>query len=247
MESVDVLVVGGGSAGLSVSHELAGLGIDHVVLERGRIGQTWRDRWDSFCLVTPNWSVRLPGGAYAGDDPDGFMPRDEIVAHLERYAATLGSPVREGVAVRTIDRAPGGFVARTSAGDLRRRARRPGDRRVPARPPSCRLGLAAGRPPADRHRGLPERGRAFPRGRSSIVGSGQSGAQLAEELSEAGRDVVLACGKAPWAPRRLGGRDVVWWLEPSGFFDQPVASLPSPAARLGCEPDRDGTRRRARP
>ena len=94
------------------------LGIDHVVLERGRIGQTWRDRWDSFCLVTPNWSVRLPGGTYAGDDPDGFMPRDEIVAHLERYAATSGAPVREGVAVRTIDRAPGGFVARTSAGDL---------------------------------------------------------------------------------------------------------------------------------
>jgi putative flavoprotein involved in K+ transport len=118
MEHVDVLLVGGGSAGLSVSHELASLGIDHVVLERGRIGQTWRDRWDSFCLVTPNWSVRLPGGAYAGHDPDGFMPRDEIVAHLERYAAASGSPVREGVAVRTIDRAPGGFVARTSAGDL---------------------------------------------------------------------------------------------------------------------------------
>ena len=118
MERVDVLVVGGGSAGLAVSHELARLGIDHVVLERGRIGQTWRDRWDSFCLVTPNWSVRLPGGAYAGDDPDGFMPRDEIVAHLERYAAASGVPVREGVAVRTIDRAAGGFVARTSAGDV---------------------------------------------------------------------------------------------------------------------------------
>ena len=118
MEHVDVLVVGGGSAGLSISHELASLGIDHVVLERGRIGQTWRDRWESFCLVTPNWSVRLPGGAYAGDDPDGFMPRDEIVAHLERYAATSGAPVREGVVVRTIDRAPGGFVARTSAGDV---------------------------------------------------------------------------------------------------------------------------------
>src|SRR5659263_330573 len=118
MENVDVLVVGGGSAGLSVSHELASRGIDHVVLERGRIGQTWRDRWDSFCLVTPNWSVRLPGGTYAGEDPDGFMPRDEIAAHLERYAATSRAPIREGVDVRTIDRIPAGFVARTSAGNL---------------------------------------------------------------------------------------------------------------------------------
>jgi putative flavoprotein involved in K+ transport len=235
MESIDVLVVGGGSAGLAVSHELAGLGIDHVVLERGRIGQTWRDRWDSFCLVTPNWSVRLPGGAYAGDDPDGFMPRDEIVAHLERYAAASEAPVREGVAVRTIDLAPGGFVARTSAGDLR----------------AARVVLATGafqrahRPPGSDS--LPagllqidiedyRNAAGLPRGPILIVGSGQSGAQLAEELTEAGRDVVLACGKAPWAPRRLGGHDLVWWLDASGFFDQPVSALPSPAARLGANP-----------
>ena len=157
MERVDVLVVGGGSAGLSVSHELASLGIDHVVLERGRIGQAWRDRWDSFCLVTPNWSVRLPGGTYAGDDPDGFMPRDEIVAHLERYAADVGSPVREGVSVRTID-GPG----RVRRPDVRRRHATPrASSCAPARssvPPPRRLRLAPGRPPADRHRGVPQRG-----------------------------------------------------------------------------------------
>jgi putative flavoprotein involved in K+ transport len=235
MDSVHVLVVGGGSAGLAVSHELTGLGIGHVVLERGRIGQTWRDRWDSFCLVTPNWSVRLPGGAYAGDDPDGYMPRDEIVDHLERYAATSGAPVREGVGVRTIERVPGGFVARTSAGDLHaarvvlctgafQRAHRPaGSDSLP----SSLLQIdiedyrnAAGLPP----------------GPILVVGSGQSGAQLAEELREAGRDVVLSCGKAPWAPRRLGDHDLVWWLEVSGFLDQPVTALPSPAARLGANP-----------
>ena len=228
-------MVGGGSAGLSVSHELTGHGIGHVVLERGRIGQAWRDRWDSFCLVTPNWSVRLPGGAYAGDDPDGFMLRDEIVAHLERYAAASGTPVREGVAVRTIDRVPDGFVARTSAGDLHaarvvlctgafQRAHRPaGSDTLPAGLP--RLDIEDYRNEA-----------ALPPGPILIVGSGQSGAQLAEELREAGRDVVLSCGKAPWAPRRLGGRDVVWWLEASGFFDQPVSTLPSPAARLGANP-----------
>jgi putative flavoprotein involved in K+ transport len=235
METVDVLVVGGGSAGLSVGHELAGLGIDPVVVERGRIGQTWRDRWDSFCLVTPNWSVRLPGGAYAGDDPDGFMPRDEIVAHLERYATTLGAPVREGVVVRTIERRPDGFLARTSAGDIHaarvvlatgafQRAHRPaGSDSLPAG--LLQIDMEEYRNPG----GLPP-------GAVLIVGSGQSGCQLAEELREAGRDVVLACGKAPWGPRRLGGRDLVWWLEESGFLGQPVTSLPSPAARLGANP-----------
>jgi putative flavoprotein involved in K+ transport len=235
MESVRVLVVGGGSAGLAVSHELTGLGIGHVVLERGRIGQTWRDRWDSFCLVTPNWSVRLPGGAYAGDDPDGFMPRSEIVGHLERYAAASGTPIREGVDVRTIERVPGGFVARTSAGDLHatcvvlctgafQRAHRP------AGSDSLPSGLLQ----IDIEDYRNEAG--LPPGPILIVGSGQSGAQLAEELREAGRDVVLSCGKAPWAPRRIGGRDLVWWLDASGFMDQPVATLPSPAARLGANP-----------
>lgn len=235
MGSTDVLVVGGGSAGLSISHELSSLAIDHVVLERGRVGQSWRDRWDSFCLVTPNWSVRLPGGTYAGDDPDGFMPRDDIVAHLERYAATLGSPVREGVSVRTIEQVPGGFVARTSDGDIDaarvvlatgafQRAHRP----------AGSASLPAGLLQIDMEDYRNEA--ALPPGPVLVVGSGQSGCQLAEELREAGRDVVLACGKAPWAPRRFAGRDMVWWLEQSGFLGQPVASLPSPAARLGANP-----------
>ncbi|MEA2536933.1 MAG: putative flavoprotein involved in transport [Chloroflexota bacterium] len=235
MESVDVLVVGGGSAGLSVSHELAGLGIDHVVLERGRIGQTWRSRWDSFCLVTPNWSVRLPDGGYAGDDPDGFMPRDQIVAHFERYAAAAGLPVREQVAVRTIDRATDRFIARTSAGDVRanevvlctgafQRPHRPaGSDSLPA--DLLQIDIEDYHNPG-----------ALPPGHVLVVGSGQSGAQLAEELREAGRDVVLSCGKAPWAPRRMGDHDLIWWLEASGFLDQQAAALPTPAARLGANP-----------
>jgi putative flavoprotein involved in K+ transport len=235
MERVDVLVVGGGSAGLSTSHELTGLGIEHVVLERGKVGQAWRDRWDSFCLVTPNWSVRLPGGAYAGDDPEGFIPRDEIVAHLERYAASFSAPAREGVAVRTIDQARGGFVAQTSAGEIHaarvvlcngafQRANRPAA--SDALPPGLlRIDLA------DFHN---EAG--LPAGPVLIVGSGQSGCQLAEELREAGREVVLSCGKAPWGPRRFGGQDLIWWLEATGFLDQTVASLASPSARLSANP-----------
>jgi putative flavoprotein involved in K+ transport len=87
VEAVRVAVVGAGQAGLAAGHELRELGVEHVVLERGRIGETWRGRWDSFCLVTPNWTVQLPGGRYDGPDPDGFMPRDEVVAFLERYGA----------------------------------------------------------------------------------------------------------------------------------------------------------------
>jgi putative flavoprotein involved in K+ transport len=87
---------------LAASHELAGLSIDHVVLERAQIGQSWRDRWDTFCLVTPNWSVRLPGYPYDGADRDGFMPRDEIVAYLERYAASFASPIRKDVQITSL-------------------------------------------------------------------------------------------------------------------------------------------------
>src|SRR6185436_11349903 len=118
-ERVRVAVVGAGQAGLAASHELTELGVEHVVLERGRVGQTWRDRWDSFCLVTPNWTVRLPDGAYDGSDPDGFMLRDEVVAFLERYADGFRAPVREGVDVHTIEPDGDGFALRTSDGTLR--------------------------------------------------------------------------------------------------------------------------------
>jgi putative flavoprotein involved in K+ transport len=204
-----------------------------LVLERGRIGQSWRDRWDAFCLVTPNWSVRLPGGEYDGIDPDGFMPRDEIVAFLERYASRSRTPVREGVAVRSLETTPpGGFVARTSAGDVeaRRVVLATGAYQRPHRPTGSET-LPADLLQIDLH-GYQNPG-ALPPGRVLIVGSGQSGCQLAEELHDAGREVVLACGKAPWAPRRLGDRDMYWWAAKSGFLDGTIASLPSPNARLG--------------
>ena len=233
MEHVEVLVVGGGSAGLSVSHELAGRGIEHLVLERGRIAETWRTRWDSFCLVTPNWSVQLPGGEYDGPDPDGYLPRDEIVAHMERYAERSNAPVREGVEVRTIDReADGiGFLARTSVGDIRaeRVVLATGTYRRPYRPAGAAT-LPAGLLAIDVE-GY-RNPSALPPGRVLVIGSGQSGCQLAEELHEVGRDVVLSCGRAPWVMRRLDGRDIVWWSEISGFLDQGIATLPSPAARL---------------
>ena len=231
-ERVSVAVVGAGQAGLATSHELTRAGVDHVVLERARVGETWRGRWDSFCLVTPNWMIRLPGGQYDGSDPDGFMPRDEIVAYLERYAASFEAPVREGVAVTAMQKLrQGGFALETSAGDLRadavvlatgayQRAHRPaGASTLP--PDLLQIDVQDYR-----------NEQALPPGGVLVVGSGQSGCQIAEELHEAGREVVLACGKAPWARRRLGDRDITWWVVESGFADAAVESLPSPNARL---------------
>lgn len=235
METVDAAVVGGGQAGLATSRELTERGVEHVVLERGRIGQTWRDRWDTFCLVTPNWTVQLPGRPYDGDAPDGFMPRDDIVAYLERYATHTGSPVREGVEVDGIVRDDAAFTLTTSAGELRARSvvLASGAYQRPFRP--------AGADGFPRYlqqidvTGYTNPGAIAP-GTVLIIGSGQSGCQLAEELHEAGREVFLACGKAPWVTRRVGGRDVLHWLEASGFMETPVDSLPGPAARLISNP-----------
>jgi putative flavoprotein involved in K+ transport len=227
----DVVVIGAGQAGLAVSYELARVGVAHVVLERGRIGQTWRGRWDSFCLVTPNWTVQLPGGAYDGDDPDGFMPRDEIVAFLERYAAGFHAPVREGVSVTSLRRASGGFILDTTGGAIGSSVvvLATGAYQRPHRPAGAAT-LPGDLPQIDvEDYRNPE---ALPPGAVLVVGSGQSGCQIAEELHAAGREVVLACGRVHWGPRRLGERDLMWWLLESGALDERVADLPSPGARL---------------
>jgi putative flavoprotein involved in K+ transport len=235
VESVRVVVVGAGQAGLATSHELSERGVEHLVLERGRVGQTWRRRWRSFCLVTPNWSVQLPGGAYEGPEPDAFMTREELVAFFEGYAKGIGAPVREGVEVVAIDRTDDGFEVRTSDGELRaeRVVLATGAYQRPYRPPG------AAELPADVVRldaeGYTSSGE-LPAGRVLVVGSGQTGCQLAEELHEAGRGVVLACGRAPWVTRRIGDRDVVWWAIRTGFMDERVETLPDPSARLWSNP-----------
>jgi putative flavoprotein involved in K+ transport len=229
-EQTETVVVGGGQAGLSASRELRAAGVPHVVLERGKIGQTWRGRWDSFCLVTPNWTVQLPGYSYDRDDPDGFMPRDEIVAYLERYAEAVEAPVREEVEVTQVrPRADGGFdldtsggaiVARTvvlSTGAYQRAHRPAGAATLPE--DLLQVDVADYRNPEE-----------LPPGHVLVVGSGQSGCQIAEELHEAGREVFLACGRAGWLPRRLGEHDLVWWLSEAGDLDDRLDSMPDPAA-----------------
>ena len=239
-ERTGTVIIGGGQAGLSVSRELAQAGVGHVVLERGRVGQSWRGRWDSFCLVTPNWSVQLPGHAYDGPDPDGFMLRDALVSHLERYATAIDAPVREGVEVRSVRPQPdGSFALATSAGDIvtsavvlctgaYQRAHRPaGAATLPA--DLMQIDVADYRNPGQ-----------LPEGGVLVVGSGQSGCQIAEELDRSGRDVLLACGRAGWAPRRLGGRDLFWWLHAAGDLDDRLDELPSPAARLAANVQASG-------
>jgi len=239
-ELVDVVVVGAGQAGLSLSHELSSATVDHVVLERGRVGETWRGRWDSFCLVIPNWTVQLPGGRYAGGDPDGFMPRDDIVSHLVGYAQSFRAPIREGVAVFELgssgkDR----FLLRTSAGDIRAKqvVLASGGYQKPHRPPAAReLPAALYVIDAEDYTNPA----ALPAGPVLVVGSGQTGCQLAEELIESGRDVHVACGRAPWIPRRLDGRDTVAWITETPFMDVTLGDLPSPLARLGANPQASG-------
>jgi putative flavoprotein involved in K+ transport len=235
-EQIDVVVVGGGQAGLAVSYFLKQAGVEHVVLEAGRVAETWRSRrWDSFRLVTPNWSMKLPGAEYDGPDPDGFMPLSEIVDRIQGWADSFRAPVRTGVEVRGLKRANGGFELAVAGEKLQagtvvvatgayQRAHFP--RGAEMVPPSVGHFLAEEYDNPD----------TLPPGAVLIIGSGQTGCQLAEELHETGRRVFLACGRTIWSPRRLGDRDCVWWMEKSGWFDRPVDALSSPAARLLSNP-----------
>ena len=226
----EVAVVGAGQAGLAVSHKLTQAGVAHVVLERARVGQTWRGHWDSFCLVTPNWSVQLPDYCYDGDDPDGFMPRDQVVAYLQRYAARFEAPVREGVEVTSLRPTDGGFILDTSAGRLTARqvVVCTGAFQRPHRPAAAALPSDVLDVDVDDYRNPP----SLPPGPVLIVGSGQSGCQIAEDLSLSAREVFMSCGRTSWLPRRIGEQDAFWWMLETGFLDTPVSALPSPAARL---------------
>ena len=241
-QAVDAVIVGAGQAGLSLSHELTAAGVDHVVLERGRVGQSWRGRWDSFCLVIPNWTVQLPGGRYRGDDPDGFMPKNDIVGHLVTYAEGFRAPVREGVIVTSLEAGDkGAFVLRTSSGEIRAKdvILASGGYQKAHRPPAASQLPTSVRAIDAEDYANPT---ALPPGKVLVVGSGQTGCQLAEEISEAGREVSLACGRAPWVPRRLEGRDTIAWLNETGFFDIALRDLPSPRWRLLSNPQMSGRR-----
>ncbi len=235
-ESVNVAIVGAGQAGLATSWHLKQLGVDHVILEAGRVGETWRSRrWDSFCLVTPNWTVRLPGGEYRGPDPDGFMDKGELIAHFQGWADSFQAPVREGCAVTALDADGEGFGLSTSGGRITARSVvvATGGYQRPFRPANASQVPAGVDQLLGEEYSCPD---ALEPGAVLIIGSGQTGCQIAEELHANGRRVSLSCGRAPWAPRRMGGRDLVWWIVETGWWQRKPGELPSPAGRLLSNP-----------
>ena len=217
------IVVGGGQAGLSASYWLSQAGIDHVVFEKKSVMHKWRDeRWDSFCLVTPNWQCQLPGHPYDGPDPHGFMVKQEILAYLDRFARKTNGSVREGVEVLAVEREKDLFLVTTSAGRFLADAvflatslyGEPYRPRCAERVPDSIAQI---------HSAEYRNAAALPAGSVIVVGSGQSGAQIAEDLHLAGRNVHLVTGNAPRCARFYRGRDVVDWLTDIGQYEITVA------------------------
>jgi putative flavoprotein involved in K+ transport len=224
---VPVVIVGGGQAGLSVSYHLKQRGIEHLVFERETAAHTWStQRWDTFCLVTPNWQCDLPGHPYDGPDPDGFMKKDEIVAYLKAFVAKVKPPIREGVAVTRVERREDGlFSVRTSEGDYTANevVVASGGYQVPIVP---RMAEKLSGSIMQMHSNQYRNPAQLPQGEVLVVGSGQSGAQIAEDLHLAGRRVHLAVGDAPRCARFYRGRDVVAWLADMGYYDMTVDHHP---------------------
>jgi putative flavoprotein involved in K+ transport len=229
-----VAVIGGGQAGLSMSYHLTIKEIDHVVLERNQIGHSWRQqRWDTFCLVTPNWQCNLPGFPYAGPEPHGFMKKDDIVAYLEAFAASFNPPVFEGVAVKQLRKLSDGlFEIECTKGTFTANQvvvavggyHKPRIPRIAEKVPAHiqQIHSSEYRNPSQ-----------LPQGNVLVIGSGQSGCQIAEDLHLAGRGVHLAVGSAPRVARRYRGRDVVDWLADMGHYDMPVELHPQKEAVRG--------------
>jgi putative flavoprotein involved in K+ transport len=227
VERHSVAVIGGGQAGLSISWYLTQSGVDHVVIEKERAGHAWRaERWDSFCLVTPNWQCQLPGFSYAGPDPHGFMLRDEIVEYMDRFVASFAPPLLEGVTVRRVrGDTQHGFIIEATDGlhFAQQVVIATGGYQIPVIP------RCAERLPQDIaqvHSSLYRNPDSVPPGAALVVGSGQSGAQIAEDLHLAGRKVHLCVGDAPRVARRYRGKDVVEWLHLMGYYDLPVHEHP---------------------
>ena len=222
-----VIVIGGGQAGLSASYLLKERGIDHIVFEKNRIAESWRSkRWDTFCLVTPNWQCKLPGHPYSGPDPHGFMVKDEIVEYIESYARTFQPPICEGVTVSRLRRDDSdNFEATTEIGIFAAdqvivATGGYQDATVP------RLAERVATAIRQIHSSDYKNPDLLPPGEVLVVGSGQSGCQIAEDLHLAGRRVHLCVGGAPRTARRYRGKDVVDWLHDMGYYDKPIHEHP---------------------
>lgn len=224
---IQAAVIGGGQAGLSASYFLQQHKIEHLVFERKTAMHVWREkRWDNFCLVTPNWQCQLPGHAYAGDDPDGFMVKEQILDYLDQFKAKLDAPLREGVTVKRVTlREDKKFDIVTDAGYFI------ADHVIAASggyndPIIPRFAERIPKNIAQIHSEQYRNPQALPPGQVLVIGAGQSGTQIAEDLHLAGRNVHLAIGNAPRCARFYRGKDVVAWLAEMGYYELPVERHP---------------------
>jgi putative flavoprotein involved in K+ transport len=247
-QKIETLIIGGGQAALATSYHLNQRGHEHIILEQAaQAGNVWRnDRWDSFTLATPNWSFRLPGAEYQGNAPDGFLPRDEIVAAFEHYIERFHLPIHYRLRVTSVEQHTEGqgYLVRTEETVMQARNvviaaglfQRP-------KLPSFSTNLST--QITQLHSGQYRNPWSLPPGAVVVVGSAQSGCQIAEELYQSGRRVYLCIGSAGRVPRRYRGKDIYEWLHLSGFLDRTVDKLPSPKAKFAGNPyvsGRDGGR-----
>jgi putative flavoprotein involved in K+ transport len=217
---VATVVIGAGHAGLATSRCLSERSIDHLVLERGDVANSWRrERWDSLRLLTPNWQSRLPGYRYEGPDPDGYMSMAEVIAFVSRYAEVAAAPVRTQTTVTSVRRVDDGYHVATTTGDVQCRCvvLASGACNV-ASVPALRAGVPESIPTftAFDYRN-PDR---LPEGGVLIVGASATGVQLADEIQRSGRRAILSVGEHVRLPRTYRGRDVLWWMDVAGVWNQ---------------------------
>ena len=215
------VVIGAGHGGLAMSRCLADRSIDHVVLERDEVASSWRtQRWDSLRLLTPSWLCRLPGYRYRGDDPDGYMTMPEVIDFIAGYAKEVAAPVQVGTTVTSVARTDGGYRVTTDQGvwDCRTVVLASGAfnlPRVPAVADAVPASIQTLTPMAYRNPGQ------LPEGDVLVVGASASGVQIADEIQRSGRAVTLSVGEHVRAPRVYRGRDIHWWMDAAGLFDEP--------------------------
>jgi putative flavoprotein involved in K+ transport len=226
-EFVESIVIGGGQAGLSMSYHLRQNGREHVILERGRVAERWRsERWESLSFQFPNWMVRLPGFAYDGAQPDGFMGRDEVVSFIANYARQCSAPIRCGVNASSVSLSGQGRLL-VQAGQKTMEAANvivaTGPYQLPSIPPeSARLPAGIQQVTANRYTCSAE----LPPCNILVVGSGGSGAQIVEDLVHEGRIVYFSVRRHRLIPLRYRGHDVGWWLEQTGMTDRTLETIP---------------------
>ncbi|VXC56678.1 FAD-dependent oxidoreductase [Arthrobacter sp. 9AX] len=242
-QRINTLVVGAGQAGLATSYWLTQHGVEHRLLERrDQLGGAWQDRWDSFYLNTPNFAFKLPELTYSGAEPDAFIPRDAAVDLFRDYARRIAAPVQLGTEATRISRTDGSFTVETTGGRFHATNvvlangafQRP---RIP--PPSSAIPAHVHQLHSHNYRNPQQ----LPDGAVLVVGTGQSGGQITEDLLAAGREVHLSVSSCPEAPRRYRGHDILHWIievnvrgPQYGINGYQVGSLPSPAARFMCNP-----------